>query len=420
MLIVVFVLLQILTAPNLLWDEAAYLSNARELVSDSNYVEEYRGPLWQGMIATVWFFTGEHILTARLLAILFGIGSVILTYLLADRYKLAFATLVAMNQQFFYWSGVAYSESAAIFFILATALTIRKKKYFFAGILISLATLTRFEYALVAIILGVFLLKDHNNVLRYGLGGLLVVTPWIVSNYLLHGHIFYDAILQYTVLSTFAIYEPPLTFVGRTLLYYFPFFILLAGVQWRKNLPWITAGSILFLIHTFLISVKVPRYTLIVFPFLIILTSKVTFSKNTLRKLLSILLLLSLIGLHAAVDERQQCSIVPELFTVTEPYITNETNVVSNVWPLLGYQYNVESHSLYSTQWQAYDTLNSPEYIIHTSPYGMPFPITTIQEWEQEGKISLILQEKSACGTITLWSVLPNPEREQLLRELDL
>src|SRR5438445_1485505 len=79
----------------LLWDEAAYLGNARSHISVSNFTEDFRFPLLEWLVASVWLITGESIFFARLLVIALAILSSYLFYLISLNYFSKRASLFA-------------------------------------------------------------------------------------------------------------------------------------------------------------------------------------------------------------------------------------------------------------------------------------------------------------------------------------
>lgn len=82
----------------LLWDENAYLANAKSYFEPVNYDEDFRFPFLELYILPVWFIFGISNFAAHLVMVLFSVGTLFLFYLVSKfyfkRWWLSFSLLV--------------------------------------------------------------------------------------------------------------------------------------------------------------------------------------------------------------------------------------------------------------------------------------------------------------------------------------
>ena len=124
LILAIFALLTLISIldPLLLWDENAYLANARSHLTQANFTESFRFPFLEWIITAIWFVTGESILIARLAMILLSLATIYFVYLISKDFfpKQAFwITLIySVSVPFLFWAFRIYTEVPTLLFIL--------------------------------------------------------------------------------------------------------------------------------------------------------------------------------------------------------------------------------------------------------------------------------------------------------------
>ena len=107
--------------PLLLWDENAYLGNARAHISNSYFTEDFRFPLLEYFISGFWLILGESIFAARLFMILCSLLTIYVFYLIAEYYfpKKGFycTILFSLNPIFLKWGVYVYPNMLGLLLI---------------------------------------------------------------------------------------------------------------------------------------------------------------------------------------------------------------------------------------------------------------------------------------------------------------
>lgn len=383
----------------LLWDETAFLANARGLTEDVAYDETFRNPFFSWVIASVWAVTGENIFVARSISLLSGAIVIMLSYFIARRHasenhSLLFAILVATNQHMLLWSGVAYAEALTLVLVLGSLFAFETKKYFLAGILAGASFLTRFANAIVVAILSL------NRKLYILIGVAVILAPWLIINYAIHGNPLWDLQTQGQVIATYTASQPILPFLFVLTAIYLPFLIFL-----RKGNKNYYAMLILFLLlHLFVIRLKLPRYGLALLPFLIMLAAPNI--KEYSQKVLVGLIAYSIIIAILLWPSTGLCpSIIHESMDAVEERHQPGEEIMSNVWPYTGYYLNVTSRSLHSDDWRDLERITGPHHLLFIRDHGLHYEESLLREWESEGKLYDRKELKTQCGSALLWRV---------------
>ena len=139
-------------------DGAAYLTNARNWLTNEPLYQIYRPPLISWMIAGVWAITGENWATVKYLSALFGFASAPVLYLALRRGKGAFfalgvVILTVLNSEVFFYTSQLLTEGLSLFFLLATLYFVKSEKpgdWSLAGVCIGLTFASRYPIALQA------------------------------------------------------------------------------------------------------------------------------------------------------------------------------------------------------------------------------------------------------------------------------
>ncbi len=214
------------------WDEAIYAKIAKNMVVSGDFINMTwknaaawfeKPPLYIWSIATGMKLFGFSAFAARLPSALFGFGTVLLTYLIANKYFGKFAAAIsalalATGVHFLYYSRTAMTDVATTFFIMATLFvylkTIDKNKlhcWFIVGALSGLAVMMKGVVGFLPLpIIGfieltrgkkVFSIENLKNYLTLLIGLVIIVAPWHIVMYQKHGQAFIDNYFFYHVLS---------------------------------------------------------------------------------------------------------------------------------------------------------------------------------------------------------------------------
>lgn len=383
----------------LLWDEAAFLANARGLTQEVAYDETFRNPFLSWVIASAWMITGENIFVARSISLLSGAAVILLSYFIARRHasedhSLLFALLVATNQHMLLWSGVAYAEALTLALVLGSLLAFEMKKYLVAGVLAGASFLTRFANAIVVAILSL------NRKLYFFIGLAVLLIPWLIINYLLHGNPLWDLQTQGQVIATYTASEPILPFLFTLTLIYLPFLVFLR----KGNKNYYAMLILFFLLHLFVIRLKLPRYGLALLPFLIMLAAPNI--REYSKKILVGLIAYSIIIMILLWPSTGLCpSIIHESMDAVEERHQPGEEVMSNVWPYTGYYLNVTSRSLHSDDWRDLERITGPHHLLFIRDHGLHYEESVLRQFEEEGRLSEREEITTQCGSAVLWRV---------------
>lgn len=175
-------------------------------------------PFWMGIVVAVFYFFGNYsVLPIHILltisVVLFMLSSFVVNKILAmilgnQRKKLVtFLTIMFVANPWnitFALNGLETSLAILLFtvYVYFVLKLINKsflwQNYLFLGILGGLLTLGRTDHIFFAVFLGLFILLRNSKTsikefLLIGVGGALVVTPWLIFNYMYFGAILPDS-----------------------------------------------------------------------------------------------------------------------------------------------------------------------------------------------------------------------------------
>ncbi|MEM4260931.1 MAG: glycosyltransferase family 39 protein, partial [Candidatus Woesearchaeota archaeon] len=315
-----FIFINLGGATLLEWDEAIYAKVAKNIIITGDWLnlhwtrlDKYwfeKPPLYMWLTAITFKITGPDEFGARLWAAIFGVGSVIITYLLGKNLFNKFTGFVAAlilisTAHFLYYSRNSILDVPVTFFILSAVLTYIYAKtankhsiifFIVSGISIGLAVMTKSIVGLIPFALiglneiSQFLIDKKRppfrGLISIFISSLVLFLPWHVYEYLLHGsdflktyfleHVFdrsteglghVKPIWWYSdvILSSFRIWVGPLI-VG------IPYYI--HNFKKDKNLRFVFL-SVLFIYVFFSIPKdKLLWYIVPLYPFLAILTAR--------------------------------------------------------------------------------------------------------------------------------------------------
>ncbi|PLX01587.1 MAG: hypothetical protein C0594_12915 [Marinilabiliales bacterium] len=174
---------------------------------DSEYGYFGRMPGYSMFMGSIWLVTGKNwelsfmicgwlqtILDTISIYFIFLIGNALIN----KKTGLTTAFLYALYPFIIVWNPVAYSESPAIFFLLASLALLTNKRtaitYLLSGILIGMAALNRPQILIFVPFAGLFILMAHSDrffksikpILFFSLGFLLMLGPWTARNIINH------------------------------------------------------------------------------------------------------------------------------------------------------------------------------------------------------------------------------------------
>ena len=230
-----------------------------------------------------------------------SIGLIYFVYLLAEKIKEGagiFAGLfLSITPVFFYFSKVPLSDITSAFIATLALYFFLNRKDFIAGIFIGIAFLTRFPQGLILVPILISLLYREcgegkfyfKRVFYLGLklvmGFLILVVPYLISNYFLYGNFIKP--LQYgnQIVSVYNfIYFKDFWYYVRELwatapfLFFSIFSLIIIFIQFlkssKKDVPLITIfiTTLIFITYFFLQPHKELRYSIVFIPYISVLS----------------------------------------------------------------------------------------------------------------------------------------------------
>ncbi len=194
----------ILAKTTLLWDASVYIGIGKYIYSlgGSGLFEPARPPILPIMLGIGWKIGFNPFIFGLVLETIFGIGTIILCYKIAEQIlgkkcALISSIILSFTPFFIYYNSTVLSGIPSTFFALLSIYLFIKNKNFLAGIFSSIAFLTRFPQGLVFIFLLLFS-KNMKNFLKILFGFILILAPYLIVNYILFGnplHPFFEASL---------------------------------------------------------------------------------------------------------------------------------------------------------------------------------------------------------------------------------
>ncbi|MEX0920390.1 MAG: glycosyltransferase family 39 protein [Candidatus Pacearchaeota archaeon] len=394
----------------LLWDEPVYLANSKDILSTSFFTEDFRFPLLPYFIAGVWFFTGESILAAQLLVVLFTLLTVFIFYKLTkfffpeEKYRLLATFLFAFSYPIIFWGFRIYADIPAVFFALLSVylfflsdiLAIEKRPkikafLFFSGVFAGLAFLMRYSVILIPGIIGIFIIykKQFKSLLYFVLGGFIAILPWLIGNYLIYGNIMGGLLAQANIISDYTFYQSPLILLKSmlemfsfSLIFLIGFFLLIVREGKRNHNIWIILTIFLtnLFYHLFFVNLKLARYVLVLLPFIVLMIvlgfkeiiELEKYKKNNVISgiflaLLIIPIIFSGIFTIMEINSYNLCTKNGAIMNSVE-YIVENTmegdRIISNSWIHYGYYGNLRAGSIWTDDIDFLINNLDPKYFI--------------------------------------------------------
>ncbi len=391
--------------PVLLWDECAYLGNTRVHLGGSNFTEDFRYPLLEYIIASVWYFTGESIFAARFIIVLMSLVTVFVFYLISREffpinYSLLITFLFSISSQFVLWGFRVYTDIPALMFLLLSFFSFLKyresKKFAFisiSGAFFALAFLSRFTVALfgLAVFIEFVLKKDYKGFLLFALFVLLVLFPWVGYNYLTYEDPIWDLKEQYKIVADYTTNQPislqlnNLYLTLGLLVFFLPFGLIFLTKQKEYLIVSYTIISLVYFL--FFVNMKLARYYVVFLPFLYLIGYSGLLwlgEKQFLRKfnfkffslffvlLTSIFLFFGFINISL----ENNCDTNSSILNSVNYFNSLEEKpqvIISNYWLWLGYYLNISVSSTWDENVTNLIDFYQPQYFAYNSIVGMEY-----------------------------------------------
>ena len=192
------------------WDSSVYVGMSKYIYSFGNVGlwEPSRPIIWPLILGFFWKLSLDYIFFGKLLVILFSLGILILTYIIAHelfnrKIAVVAALFLSLSQAFFVFGNVLHSEIPSTFFVLLGFYFFIKKTYNFSGLLLGIAFMTRFfqifAFISLFLLLSYLIMKKKGSfsiLFYFSLFFLIPIIPYLILNYFLYGNIFYPFLLQ--------------------------------------------------------------------------------------------------------------------------------------------------------------------------------------------------------------------------------
>lgn len=285
------------------WDPAVYVGMGKNIFSGGiSGLWEPSRPLVLPVILGSFLKLGAGAFFLRFLNMFFGVGALVLTYLIGkksfdSKVGLISALALAISPTFFFFNTMTLTGIPSTFFALLSVYLFIKKKHFFAGIFSGLAFMTRFLQFFVFIILLLFLifnfLKNNNRknikkIMIILIGFIILVIPYLILNQILYNSPIYPFLLQAEMTKTTGlVWHEPLYFYFLNLFKenFISIFsilgILFILIKKGTSTKLLTSILLIFLTFFTLTKHKEMRFVVVFLPYLYLLSS---YSILSLRK----------------------------------------------------------------------------------------------------------------------------------------
>ena len=197
-------------AHDIWWDSSVYAGMGKYIYSSGKVGlwETSRPIVWPLMLGFFWKLNLNYIFFGKLLAILFSLGTLVLTYLIAHKLfnrKIAVISVIflSLSSTFFLFNSIMHAEIPSTFFMLLGFYLFIRKNYNLSGLFLGIAFMTRFFqiFAFITLSLLLFYLvvkkkEPYRKLFFFSMFFLIPVLPYLILNYILYNNPFYPFILQ--------------------------------------------------------------------------------------------------------------------------------------------------------------------------------------------------------------------------------
>lgn len=341
------------------WDEGSFLMNAEVFAGEGENFENSRPAALSLLVSFIWQFTGESVPAARFMVMMFGAGSLMLFYRLADHEfekPLIPTAVLALSPLMIYWSSRVYTDVPALFFLLGSLLAYRKDRLALSGIMVSLAATFRYIFLLFALgILAAALIDKRESIIEYCAGGLAGSVPFFSYSWMRYRGLFSRIRMYITRVSRwsdsgmFSATLPSLAAAGEMLSGLLP----PAIVGWKKSPNVEKTALLAYSIFMIVFSGNTfTRYWLAVLPVVILMAYRGSDMK-LFAAASAVMILFSGVSTVDAYQRHQSC--MEPLNEALQYSSTLDGEIVSDNWAIAGYKIDGK---VYST-WTSYEELNN-------------------------------------------------------------
>jgi|TARA_Y100000310_G_scaffold345860_1_gene471644 4-amino-4-deoxy-L-arabinose transferase-like glycosyltransferase len=305
---------------DLWWDSSVYINMGKYIYSsgEAGLYESSRPLIWPLILGFFWKLGLDVIFFGKLLVLLFGIGIIILTYLISyqlfnKKTALLSSLLLSFSPTFFLFNSIVFTGVPSTFFSMFGIYLFIQKNYSLSGLFFGTAFMTRFFQISVIIpiyLFFIYLICKKQSTLRKFLISIsffsLPIIPYLISNLILYNSLIHPFQLQaYMTKFTGWIFHQPFSFyflnlIKENILLLFSILGIVFIFKNEKLNKFIIPFVFLFTFIPYNLALhKEMRLLLPVFPLLYILTSYGIIKSSNLFKNHKniILLIIVLIGL---------------------------------------------------------------------------------------------------------------------------
>ena len=203
-------LVSLFIAADIWWDSAVYLGMGKYIYSFGNVGlwEDSRPLVWPLILGFFWKINLDAVFFGKLLVVLFSLGILLLTYLIAldifnKKTAIISALFLAFSQTFFLFSNILHAEIPSTFLVLLGFYCFSRKKYGLSGLFLGISFMTRFfqifAFIPLALILFYLFIKKkmpYSNLFYFSLFFLIPVIPYLILSYFSYNNPLYPFLLQ--------------------------------------------------------------------------------------------------------------------------------------------------------------------------------------------------------------------------------
>jgi len=212
---------------DLWWDSSVYIGMGKYIYSfgEIGLYEDSRPLIWPLILGFFWKVGLDVILFGKLLVLLFGVGIIILTYLVAydlfdKKIALLSSLLLAFSSTFFLFNSILFTGIASTFFSMLGIYLFIKGRYYLSGLLFGISFMTRFFQILVIIPVYLFFIyliyKKKITFKKFLISNLFFLTPiipYLILNFILYNDPLQPFLLQaWMTKFTGWVYDQPSNF----------------------------------------------------------------------------------------------------------------------------------------------------------------------------------------------------------------